>query len=122
MDRLRRIAEFARKQKGKGIILRGNDTCVLLGERGGRQPLNRVMSADEVEALLREVLPAELAGRLEAGEPFSFVQPTPEGDLTLRVARPAGVLELAVALPGEVVPEPDLTALQRSSRRRSRRC
>ena len=83
MDRLRRVADFARKQKGKGIVLRGNDTCVLLGERSGRQPLNKVMSAEEVEALLREALPAELAGRLDAGESFTFARPTPEGELTV---------------------------------------
>jgi twitching motility protein PilT len=101
MDRLRRIADFARKQKGKGILLRGNDSCVLIGERGGRQPLNKVMSAEEVEALLREVVPAELAGRLDAGELFTFSQPTPEGELTVRVGRTAGVLEVTVSLPNE---------------------
>ncbi|HEX5273464.1 MAG TPA: ATPase, T2SS/T4P/T4SS family [Gemmataceae bacterium] len=112
MDRLRRIAEFARKQKGKGIVLRGNDTCVLLGERGGRQPLNKVMSAEEVEAVLREALPPELAGRLEAGEAFSFARPTPEGELSVRVGRPGGVLEVTVALGAEPAPQPDLTAVQ----------
>jgi twitching motility protein PilT len=107
MDRLRRVAEFARKQKGKGIVLRGNDTCVLIGERGGRQPLNKVMSAEEVEGLLREALPDELTARLDAGESFSFVRPTPEGEVTVRVGRPGGVLEVTVALGGEAIPEPD---------------
>jgi len=112
MDRLRRMAEFARKQKGKGIVLRGNDTCLLLGERGGRQPLNKVMSAEEIESLLREVLPAELAAPLDAGETFTFIHPTPEGELTVRVAHAAGVLEVTVGLPGEARAELDLTAVQ----------
>jgi twitching motility protein PilT len=110
MDRLRRVAEYARKQKGKGIVLRGNDTCVLIGEFGGRQPLNKVMSAEEVEALLREALPAELAARLDAGESFSFVRPTPEGEVAVRVGRPGGVLEVTVALGGEPIPESDAAA------------
>jgi twitching motility protein PilT len=110
MDRLRRVAEYARKQKGKGIVLRGNDTCVLIGERGGRQPLNKVMSAEEVEVLLREVLPAELAVRLDAGETFTFVRPTPEGEVTVRVGRPGGVLEVTVVLGGEPLPESDVAA------------
>jgi twitching motility protein PilT len=112
MDRLRRIAEFARKQKGKGIVLRGNDTCVLLGERGGRQPLNKVMSAEEVEALLREALPPELAGRLDTGESFTFTRPDAEGELTVRVGRPGGVLEVTVNLSGPSADEPDLTRVQ----------
>ena len=36
MDRLARMADFARKQKGKGIVLRGNDSCLLIGERGAQ--------------------------------------------------------------------------------------
>jgi hypothetical protein len=108
MDRLRRVADFARKQKGKAIVLRGNDTCVLIGARGGRQPLNKVMSAEEVESLLRETLPAELVVRLDAGESFSFEVPTPEGDLSVRVGRPDGVPELTVALAAD----PEATAVQ----------
>ncbi len=108
MERLRRIAEFARKQKARGIVLRGNDTCALLGERGGRQPLNKVMSAEDVESLLRESLPPELAPRLDAGESFSFPCATPEGEVTVRVGRDGGVLEVTVALAAEG-PDPDLT-------------
>jgi twitching motility protein PilT len=112
MDRLQRMAEFARKQKGKGIVLRGNDTCLLLGERGARQPLNKLMSADEIEALLRDVMPADRAAQLGAGQPFTFSHPAPGGALTVRVARPGGALEVTVALSEDPPTEPDLTALQ----------
>ena len=105
MDRLAHMADFARKQKGKGIVLRGNDTCLLLSERGTRQPLNKVMSTEELDALLREVLPAELTGRLDAGEPFTFTHATPDGDLTVRVARPGGTLDVTIGLSDDAHPE-----------------
>jgi len=114
MDRLQRIADYARKQRGKGIVLRGNETCVLLGERGARQPLNKVMSAEELETLLREALSPALAARFDVGESFAFTYPTPDGELAVRVARAGGVVEVAIALPGEKTPEPDATASQRA--------
>ena len=113
MDRLQRIADYARKQRGQGIILRGNETCVLLGERGGRQPLNRVMSAEELEALLCEALPPVLAERFDVGESLAFGHPTPEGELSVRVTRAGGVVEVTIVLPG-ATPEPDATAIPRA--------
>jgi Tfp pilus assembly pilus retraction ATPase PilT len=109
MDRLQRMAEYARKQKGKGIVLRGNDTCVLLGERG-RQPLNKVMTPEEIEALLGEAAPPDVAPRLGEAGPLTFTHPTAEGEATVRVTRAGGRLEVVIALPGEALPEPDPTA------------
>src|SRR5262249_5030068 len=63
-------------------------------------------------ALLREVLPADLAPTLDAGQSLSFTLPTPDGDLAVRVAYPGGVLEVSVGLGGDPGPEPDLTAVQ----------
>src|SRR5262249_52661573 len=42
----------------------------------------------------------------------TFTRPTPEGDLSVRVGRPGGVLEVTVALGGGATPEPDLTAVR----------
>ena len=99
MDRLQRMAEYVRKQKGLCVVLRGNDTCVLLTPRG-RQPLNKLMSAEEIESLLREVVPADHAAQLDQPESWSFTHPTPEGPLGVQVARPDGRLEVTITLPG----------------------
>ncbi len=113
MDRLQRIADYARKQRGKGIVLRGNETCLLLGEHGARLPLNRVMSSEELDALLREALPPELAERFDVGESFTFTHPSSDGELSARMARAGGVVEVVIALPGEKLLEPETTAIQR---------
>jgi twitching motility protein PilT len=99
MDRLQRMAEYVRKQKGLCVILRGNDTCVLVNQRG-RQPLNKLMSAEEIESLIREVLPADQAAKLDQSESWAFTHPTPEGSLEVHVARPDGRLEVTITLPG----------------------
>src|SRR5438046_278416 len=98
MDRLQRMADYVRKQKGVCVVLRGNDTCVLLTPRG-RQPLNKLMSTAEIESLLREVVPADQAAQLDQAEPWSFTHSTPEGSLKVDVARPDGRLEVTITLP-----------------------
>jgi twitching motility protein PilT len=101
MDRLQRMAEYVRKQKGLCVVLRGDDTCVLITQRG-RQPLNKLMTTEEIESLLREVVPADQAAKLDQSESWSFAHPTPEGPLGVQVARPDGRLEVTITLPGGV--------------------
>ncbi len=104
MDRFLRMVDYVRKQKAKGMVLRGNVSPVLLTERG-RQPLNKVTTPDEVDDLLRALTPSALAPRLAEGAPFSFPYTTPGGPVTLRVTFVEKRPEVTISLGGEVPPD-----------------
>lgn len=104
MNRLDKVIDFMRQKRGKRFVMRSNDSCLLFTD-SGRQPLNRVMSGQEVETMLTEVLPNELQNEYKNGGSFVFPYQTPQGQLTIGVNRQNGRLEVAIGQPGETVLE-----------------
>ena len=102
MPRFDRIIDFMLKQQGTKFSMKNDENVYLFTQKGSR-PLNQLMKLDEIEEILKEVLPVELEEKYIDDCFLAFPLPSDKGNFAIQVERDPESLSVSVlAVEGKV--------------------
>lgn len=103
MAKIDQFIDFMIKNKGERFVIRNNEKCnLVIG--GQTKPVSTIMNAQQIQALISEVLPEESRASYEAGGNAAFSYGSTLGPQQIAVEQGNGAIQLSIGDSGVAAP------------------